>query len=177
MLRVVMGRCQANPVPGHREVVQTEHTCVQGLAAIESGALMKEQVSVLTYYSIEIPNQPGAGARILSALKEAKVNLTALWGYPVAGESARLDLVPSDPAALVAALKKIKIAAGPKRSSFFFFGKDHPGVLAESMELLAAAGVNVHAAQAVCSGSGKFGALIQVSPGDVKSAKKVFGLK
>ena len=37
---------------------------------------------------------------------------------------------------------------------------------------LAAKKINVNAVQALCAGNGRFGALVQVAPDDVKKAKK-----
>jgi hypothetical protein len=134
-------------------------------------------MQAITYFSIVIPNKPGEGARMLAGLKEAGVNLRALWGYPIKGGKAIADLAPEDPKAFAKAAKKLKIAIDAKRTAIYLNGADEPGALGEALMRLAVVGVNVRAAQAISSGEGRFGALIQVAPEDEKKAKKALGIK
>jgi hypothetical protein len=136
---------------------------------------MPDTVQKVDHYSCEIPNKIGEGARVLSALREAGVNFTAVWGYPIAARRARIEMVPQDRAILTKAAKKAGLDLSERRSAFLVNGDDHPGVLAEPLAKLADAGVNVFAAQAVCAGQGRFGAVIFVGADDVKKAAKVLG--
>jgi hypothetical protein len=129
-------------------------------------------INTVNLYSITIPNQTGEGAKVLTALSEAGVNFCGLWGYPMPDGSAQLDVVPEDGAVFGRAARKLKLTVSAKKPAFYCNGKDKPGALAAVMAKLAAAGINVHAAQAVCSGGGKFGAFVQVADADVKAAKK-----
>ena len=126
----------------------------------------------LEYYSVEVPNKPGKGAKVLNALKEAGVNFVAIWGYPLGKNKARIDLVADDAAGLKKAAKKLKIQLGKKQTAFHITGEDHPGAIAEVLAKLAAKEINVYAVQALCAGNGRFGALLQVAPDDVKKAAK-----
>ena len=126
----------------------------------------------LDYYSVVVPNKPGKGEHVLSALKEAGVNFVAIWGYPVGKSKSKIDLVAEDPAGLKKAAKKLKIELGKKQTAFHVTGEDHPGAVAEVLAELAAKKINVGAMQALCAGNGRFGALIQVAPEDVKKAAK-----
>ncbi|HEY2019114.1 MAG TPA: hypothetical protein VGH38_36660 [Bryobacteraceae bacterium] len=126
----------------------------------------------LDYYSVEIPNKPGKGAAVLTAFKEAGVNFTGIWGYPVGKSKGRIDLVAEDPALLKKAAKQLKIDLGKKQTAFHITGEDHPGAVAEALAKLAAKEINVYAVQALCAGNGRFGALIQVDKDDVKKADK-----
>ena len=126
----------------------------------------------LEYYSVVVPNKPGKGEHVLSALKEAGVNFVAIWGYPVGKSKSKIDLVAEDPAGLKKAAKKLKIELGKKQTAFHVTGEDHPGAVAEVLAELAAKKINVGAMQALCAGNGRFGALIQVAPEDVKKAAK-----
>jgi len=101
------------------------------------------------------------------------VNFVAVWGYPVGKTKSRIDLVAEDPAILKQAAKKLKIELGKKQTAFHVTGEDRPGAVAEILEKLAAKDVNVWAAQALCSGGGRFGALIQVDQDGVKKAAKI----
>ena len=126
----------------------------------------------LEYYSVVVPNKPGKGERVLNALKEAGVNFVAIWGYPLGKNKARIDLVADDAAGLKKAAKKLKIELGKKQTAFHITGEDHPGAIAEVLAKLAAKEINVYAVQALCAGNGRFGALLQVVPDDVKKAAK-----
>jgi hypothetical protein len=130
------------------------------------------EMAKLEYYSVVVPNKPGKGEQVLSALKEAGVNFVAIWGYPVGKSKARIDLVAEDTAGLKKAAKKLKIELGKKQTAFHITGEDHPGAVAEVLSKLAAKGINVYAVQALCAGNGRFGALVQVAPDDVKKAAK-----
>jgi hypothetical protein len=126
----------------------------------------------LEFYSVIVPNKPGKGAQLLSAFKEAGVNFVGMWGYPVGKSKCRIDLVAEDPALFKKAAKQLKVELGKKETAFYIAGEDHPGAVAEVLAKLAAEGINVYAAQAVCAGNGRFGALIQVDQDAVKKAAK-----
>jgi hypothetical protein len=135
---------------------------------------MASNVRIADYFYIEVPERAGEGARVLGQLRDAGVNLTAVSGFP-AGRRAQIDLVPENPAAFRAAAKKAGWkTTGPKKV-FLIDGEDRMGVMAETMERLAAAKISVVASQAVCAGAGRFGAILWVAPRDVKRAAKALG--
>ena len=123
-------------------------------------------------YSVFVPNKPGKGAHLLSALKEAGVNFIGIWGYPVGKSKSRIDMVAEDAAVFKKAAKQLKIEIGKKQTAFHITGEDHPGAIAEILAKLAAKEINVYAVQALCAGNGRFGALIQVNQDAVKRAAK-----
>jgi len=127
----------------------------------------------LELYSVTVPNKPGKGARMLAAFKEAGVNFVGIWGYPVGKSKSRIDLVAEDPALLKKVAKQLDIDLGTKQAVFHITGDDHPGAVAEILAKLAEKEINVYAAQALCAGNGRFGALIQVDDDAVKKAAKV----
>jgi hypothetical protein len=126
----------------------------------------------LEYYSVVVSDKAGKGEHVLSALKEAGVNFVAIWGYPLGKGKSKIDIAAADPALLKKSAKKLKIDLGKKQTAFHISGEDHPGAVAEVLGKLAAKKINVRAVQALCSDSGRFGALVQVDPEDVKKAKK-----
>jgi len=134
---------------------------------------MADNIAVLPYYSVTVPNKTGEGAKLLGALRDAGVNLIALWAYPVKGKKAQFDLVPSDPKLFAKAAKRLKLECGPKQNVICWNAEDRAGAAADATAKLAAAGIDVHAMQAVTSGEGRFGALIQVAQSDIKKAVKV----
>jgi hypothetical protein len=135
---------------------------------------MPDSVKRVQYFYTEVPDKPGEGARILSLLKEAGVDLLAYSGFP-AGRRAQLDLIPVDAAAFRAVVRKAKIALVGPKSGFLLQGEDRPGALAEVIAKLAAAAINVTACDAVAAGEGRYGALLWVKPQDVQKAARVLG--
>lgn len=138
---------------------------------------MPSAISTLKYFSVTLPDKVGEGARLLAALKEAGVNLTAAWGYPVKGKKTVVDLAPADAKVFVKAAKKLKLEVSAAKPAFLWSGDDRPGALAAVLAKLAEGGVNVHALQAVAAGSRKYGAMLQVAGDDFQKAKKLLGAK
>jgi hypothetical protein len=130
------------------------------------------EMAKVELYSVVVPNKPGKGALLLSAFKEAGINFVGVWGYPVGKSKSRIDMVAEDAALLKKTAKQLKIELGKKQTAFHITGEDHPGAVAEVLAKLAAKEINVYAAQALCAGNGRFGALIQVDQDAVKKAAK-----
>ncbi len=136
---------------------------------------MADVIRLVDYLYIEISDRPGEGARALGVLKEAGVHLNAFHAFP-AGRRAQLDFVPSDPGAFKAAAKMAKWkVTGPKKA-FVIEGEDRSGALVDHFAKLADAKINVTATSAVTAGAGRFGAILWVSPRDVKRAANALGV-
>ena len=135
---------------------------------------MLDIVRKLDYFAIQAPDRPGEGARLLAALKGNGVNLLALSGFP-AGRKSQIDLVPEDAAAMRAAAKKMKLALGARKTCFVIQGDDRVGALADTLQTLADAQINVTAIQAVTAGMGRYGAIFWVPPRAVAKAAKALG--
>jgi hypothetical protein len=135
---------------------------------------MADTVRLVEYFYCMAPNRAGEGARALNTLKNAGVNLLAFSGFPQ-GKRAQLDFVPADPAAFKQAAKKAKWnIVGPKRG-FLVQGDDRVGAVAELLERLGAAKINVSAIDALCVAGGRYGAIFWVAPKDVKKAAALLG--
>ena len=133
-------------------------------------------VKKVSYFKMMVPNRPGrARGRSASSIK-AGINLTAFSGFPHRG-GAQMDFIPAKPSAFrkVARKNKWKIA-GPKRA-FLVSGADRVGEGAKLMAKLAAKRINVIAIDAVCAGSGRYGAILWVSPGQYAKAARVLGAR
>lgn len=137
---------------------------------------MADQVTKVDHYSAEILNKVGEGARLLSALRDRGVNLIALWAYPSGARKTQIELIPESSAGFAKAAKKAGLNVGKKQTAFFINGEDHPGAVAETLAKLAQAGINVGAAQAICAGMGRYGAVIFLPRADVRKAAKALGL-
>ena len=127
---------------------------------------MPDTIRVVEYFYTTAPNKPGEGARALNTLKDAGVDLLAFSGFPQ-GRRAQIDFIPADSAAFKQASKRAKWkVVGPKRG-FLVQGDDRIGAVAELLERLAAAKINVTAIDAI-SVDGRYGAIFWVAPKDVK---------
>lgn len=134
---------------------------------------MPDSIRLVDYFYVAAPDKPGEGARALRMLEESGVDLIAFSGFPE-GRKSQLDFVPVDPVAFKAAAKRAKWrVVGPKRA-FVVEGDNRIGVVAELMERLAAAKINVTAIDAVTVG-GRYGAILWVAPRDVKKAATTLG--
>ena len=135
---------------------------------------MADTIKRVEYFYVQVPNKPGEGARILTALQEAGINLLVFSGFPD-GRGSQLDFVPADPAAFQQFAKQAKWKlTGPKRA-FLISGEDRAGAMAELHKRLAAAKINVTAIDAVCAGEGRYGAILWVTPRDFSKAAKLLG--
>jgi hypothetical protein len=134
---------------------------------------MAESVREIAYFYVEVPHKVGEGAKVLRALEDAGVNLTAFSGFP-SGRRAQLDFFPDDPAAFkkVARAHRWKVV-GPRRG-FLIQGDDRMGAMADVVGRLADARIDVIAVDAV-SVDGRYGALCWVAPRDRKKAARLLG--
>ncbi len=135
---------------------------------------MADTIQRVEYFYAQVPNKAGEGARFLTALQEAGINLLAFSGFPE-GRGSQLDFVPADPAVFkqFARTAKWKLT-GPKRA-ILVSGEERVGAVAELHRKLAEAKINVTAIDAVCAGAGRYGAILWVAPRDVSKAAKLLG--
>jgi hypothetical protein len=135
---------------------------------------MSDEIRRVDYFYIKVPDRPGEGARVLGALRDAGVNLLAYSGFPE-GRGAQLDFVPEDVVAFrrVARDAKWKLT-GPKKA-FLITGDDRPGAIAEIVQRLADAKINVTACDAVAPSGGRYGAILWVAPRHVGRTAKALG--
>jgi hypothetical protein len=135
---------------------------------------MADTVQGVEYYYVTVPDEPGEGQRILSALKASGVNLLAFLGFPEGGQ-AQLDLVPEDPEALKRAAEQAGVTLSEAKRAFLIQGDDRVGAVADTLAKLAEANINVTAAAAAGAGSGRYGMILWVAPADVEQAASTLG--
>lgn len=135
---------------------------------------MADEIRRVDYFYVQVPDQPGEGARALATLREGGVNLLGFCGFPE-GRRAQLDFVPEDPTKFREAARKARWkVTGPKKA-FLVQGDDRVGAVAGILGTLAEAKINVIATQALCAGAGRYGVLLWVPPRDVARAARVLG--
>ncbi|MBI3595957.1 MAG: hypothetical protein HY203_02255 [Nitrospirae bacterium] len=135
---------------------------------------MSDVIRKVDYFYIKSANKPGEGAKVLRALRDEGINLLAFSGFPQ-GQRAQIDFIPEDPAVFEAAAKRIGLKLSKKKSGFLVQGQDRPGAVAEIMDRLADAKINVTAIDAISAGEGRYGAILWVKPKDLEKAVKTLG--
>jgi hypothetical protein len=136
---------------------------------------MPDTVKGVDYYHVTVPDTAGEGQRILSVLKASGVNLRAILGFPLEGGQSQIDLVPEDPEALKAAAEQAGVTLSEAKRAFLIEGDDRVGAVADTLQKLAEANVNVTATAATEAGSGRYGMILWVAPADYERAADVLG--
>jgi hypothetical protein len=136
---------------------------------------MKEEIRRVEHFSTSIPNKIGEGTRVLGAIRDAGVNLIAVWGYPHGVGRARLEFIPENGPAFANAAKQTKLKL-QKRTAFYVCGEDRPGAIADILKKLADAQISVGAVLAVCCGAGRYGAVVFVSTATAPKAAIALGV-
>jgi hypothetical protein len=141
----------------------------------EKEVRMADTVRAVEYYYVAVPDAPGEGRRILSALKDSGVNLLAFLGFPLGGGQSQIDLVPEDPQSLREAADQAGVTLSEAKRAFLIQGDDRVGAVAETTAKLAEANVNVTAAAAIGAGSGRFGMIVWVAAANYERAVEALG--
>ena len=136
---------------------------------------MADTVKRVEYWYATVPDEPGEGDRVLSALREREVNLLVILAFPAKGGQSQIDLVPEDPGSLREAAQQAGIALSEAKRAFLIKGDDRVGAVADVTAKLAEADVNVTALAATGAGSGRYGMMLWVAPADYERAAGVLG--
>ena len=138
---------------------------------------MPDEIRRIDYYYVTAPDNPGEGARILAALRDAGVNLLGISAFPHGARRSQLDLIPEDSAAFVKAAKAAGLKLSKKKGGFLIQGEDRPGAVAEVVKKLAEAKINVTSAQVFCAGSGRYGGMLWVKAPYLRKAARAIGIR
>jgi hypothetical protein len=138
---------------------------------------MAAKIRKVSYVYIKAPNRAGQATRVLTALRDANVDLLAFSGFPERRGTAQIDLVTDD----LSGLKRVARREGWKlsrtRRAFLVQGTDDIGAALASLAKVAAKKINVIAADAVSAGMGRFGMIFWVSPRHYARAAKALGAR
>jgi hypothetical protein len=137
---------------------------------------MADIVRRCEYYYTSIPNQVGAGSKILNALKAEAISLVAFSGFPMCLGRAQLDFVVTDREAFLTAAKKAGIKLVGPRIAFLIQDEDRTGAAADVLSKLEQAKINITSVQAIASGEGRYGAILWVKPRDIDKAAQALGI-
>jgi hypothetical protein len=133
---------------------------------------MTDVIRKVSYFAMDVADKPGEAARVLTVLSQAGVNLMAFSGFP-RGRRAQLDFIPEDVELFRKALRLARLKVQAKKTGLLVQGDDRPGAVAEVLQKLADATINVTAVDGVSAGGGRWGAILWVKPQSVNKAAKV----
>jgi hypothetical protein len=133
---------------------------------------MTDVIRKVSYFAMDVADKPGEAARVLTVLSQAGVNLLAFSGFP-RGRRAQLDFIPEDVELFRKALSLARLKVQAKKTGLLVQGDDRPGAVAEVLQKLADARINVTAVEGVSAGGGRWGAILWVKPQSVNKAAKV----
>ena len=134
---------------------------------------MPSTIRKVSYAYVMVVNKSGEAARILEALRDAGVNLLAFSGFPQGRNHAQVDIVTDDIDRVMAAAKRYKWKLSRTKRAFLAQGTDEVGAALPPLARLAAAKINVIAADAVAAGERRFAMLFWVAPRDYNRAAKL----
>jgi hypothetical protein len=136
---------------------------------------MADTVRRIEYFYVTVPDTPGEGQRVLSALKDSDVNLLAFLGFPLGGGQAQIDLAPEDPEALREAAQRAGVTLSEAKRAFLIQGDDQVGAVSDTLAKLAEANISLTAAAATGAGSGRYGMIVWVPAAEYERAADVLG--
>jgi len=128
------------------------------------------------YFYTTIPEEAGAGYRLLGMLADLGVDLVAFAAVPFGPARTQLTLFPAETAKLNQAAKRANIALEGPHRALLIQGDDEMGALAEVHEALFQAGVEVFASSGVTDGAGRYGCVIYVRNEEYGRAVEALGL-
>jgi len=111
---------------------------------------------------MSVPNRAGQAEAVLSAVKEAGINMHAFSGFPGKAGKSQLDFVSDDTAAIRRLAKKSSWRLSKTGKAFLVQGSDEVGAVHKIFKKLADEKINVTAADAVAAGLGRYGMILWV---------------
>ncbi len=127
------------------------------------------------YYMIVTEDKPGEAARLTAAMMRAQVDLEGMWGFG-SGDSqhAQFIVVPQDRAAFERAARVEGWVVQPG-TCFRISGEDRRGALVESLQKIAASGINLRGVDAMAF-EGQFGCYLWVDEHGLPKLEAILGV-
>ena len=138
---------------------------------------MAYQIRKVKYVHLTVPSRPGQAVRILKDLKDAKIDLMAFSGFPMAGRKSQVDLVAQNTPAIQRLAKSKGWKVSKVKKGFLVQGSDEMGAVLKVLSRLAEKDINVTAADAVAAGKGRYGMIMWVNPQKYNSAARLLNAK
>ncbi|MBX3374091.1 MAG: hypothetical protein KF817_09665 [Phycisphaeraceae bacterium] len=128
---------------------------------------------VLTDFGVILPDRPGELGRFGARLRAADINLIGLWGSGSGHDGAHFQCIPDNPDQFRNFAQSIDLRV-QEGSTFLLSGADHPGVLVEILERIAARSINLRRIHSV-SIDGRFGCFVWADAADWRTLTDLLG--
>ena len=138
---------------------------------------MADRVRKVNYCYVTVGARAGQGAKVLSEMKKAGVNLLAFTGFPTKGGKAQIDLICDSVTAVARVARKNGWRVSKTKKGFLVQGTDQVGACHRHLQKLADRKINVTAADAVAAGKGRYGMIFWVRPKDYARATRILKAK
>ena len=138
---------------------------------------MADRVRKVSYCDIKVPSRAGQGAKVLTELKKAGVDMVAFTGFPDKGGKAQLDIVTGDLTLVRRLAKKNGWRLSKTKRGFHVQGIDRIGAVEGHLKKLADNKISVTAADAVCAGNKRYGMILWVKQKDYGRASRTLRAK
>ena len=138
---------------------------------------MAYRVRKVNYCKMTVPSRAGQAEAVLSAVKDAGINLHAFSGFPSKAGKSQIDLISDDSAAIRRLAKKSNWRLSKTKKAFLVQGNDEIGAVHKIFKKLADEKINVTAADAVAAGVGRYGMILWVKPKVYNRAARVLKAK
>ena len=138
---------------------------------------MADRVRKVTYCNTTVSSRAGQGAKVLTELRKAGVNLTAFTGFPTKSGKSQLDFVTENMADIRRVARKNGWRLSKTKKGFLIQGTDQIGAVARHLQKLADKRINITAADAVCAGKKRYGMILWVKPKDYARAARTLRAK
>ena len=127
------------------------------------------------YFTFDVEDKAGEGARVLGKLKDAQVNLLSFVAFPRGAGKAQITIIPENADAFAAVTKKVGLAPSSRKECFLIQGDDRAGAAYDIVNRLAEAKISFTAGHACSAGGGSYGMTLFVKPANLAAAAKVLG--
>jgi hypothetical protein len=138
---------------------------------------MADTVRKVNYCYVTVSGRAGQGAKVLSEITDAGINMLGFSGFPQGTSKAQLDILAQN----ISAVRKVATRSGwklsPVKKGFLIQGQDSVGAVYRHLQKLADAGVSVTASNAISAGAGRYGMVVWVKPKDYAKAAKALKAK
>lgn len=136
---------------------------------------MSTKIRRAGYFTFDMEDKAGEGARVLGKLKDAQVNLLSFVAFPTGAGKAQISVIPENADAFAAAAKKVGLAPSGRKECFLIQGDDRVGASYDIVNRLAEAKISFTAGHACSAGGGSYGMTLFVKPAHLATAAKALG--
>ena len=138
---------------------------------------MASRVQKVNYCYTRVAARAGQASKILNALKDEGINLSAFIGFPVGKGKAQIDLISNNLKDIRRVAKKNGWRLSKTKKGFLVQGDDAPGAACKVLDKLSKEKINITAASAATAGKKRYGMMIWVKAKDYARSARLLNAK